>query len=375
MIYLDNAATTYPKPESVYKALDFANRNLSFNAGRGAYPKAKECLTVLDDLRKEIASFIKADYKDVSLLSSATEALNLIIYGLSLTKTSTVYVSPFEHNAIIRPLHNLQKKIGFKILVLPFNKKTWKPEVNKINDLFALNNPSVVFVSQVSNVTGLIVEYEPVFRIAKKFNSVNVLDSSQSYGIVPLNKNDVDYIVFAGHKSLYGPFGIAGFINLSSTELDIIKSGGNGSDTLNPEMPDKHHERYEAGSPNLPAAYGLLESIRWLKTVDVYHHEKCLTNYALEKLKTLDKINIFIPDNAESIFGIISIGIDGYSADEIGQILADEFEIMIRTGYHCSPLVHEFINSTKNGGTARISISYFNSKDDIDCLIDALAGF
>lgn len=375
MIYFDNAATTFPKPEAVYQALDFANRNLSFNAGRGAYPKAKEGVSILDDLRHEIASFVKADYRNVTLLSSATESLNLIILGLNLTKSSVVYVSPFEHNAIIRPLHCLQKSIGFRIEVLPFDKKTWKPDTDRINDLFALSKPTAVFISQISNVTGLIIEYEGIFESARKYGAINILDASQGYGVAPVNVVGVDFLVFAGHKSLYGPFGIAGFINFSNNELKIVKSGGNGSDTLNPDMPDNHHERYESGSPNVPAAYGLLTSIKWIKTKDLFTREKELTDYAINKLKEISKINLFVPENTDKLFGIISFSMDGYKADEIGQILSDEYEIMIRTGYHCSPLVHDFINSKYYGGTARISLSYFNTKEDIDCLVEALKSF
>lgn len=375
MIYFDNAATTYPKPECVYSALDFANRNLSFNAGRGSYPKAKEGIFVLNELRENIASFISTNYKNVTLLSSATEALNLIINGLDFNENSTVYISPFEHNAIIRPLHALQKKIGFEIVTLPFNKKTWKPDIGKISDLFALNKPSAVFISQISNVLGLKIDYKSIFEISKKYDALNILDASQGYGIVPINKDNTDFIVFAGHKSLYGPFGIAGFINLSGHELMIVKSGGNGSDTLNPEMPLHNFERYEAGSPNVPVAYGLLEAIKWIKNQDIFNHETELTKYAINKLSKIDKVNLFIPESTEDIFGIISISIDGYKADEIGQILSDEFDIMIRTGYHCSPLVHEFINSTNNGGTARISFSYFNSTKEIDSLVEALTTF
>ena len=375
MIYFDNAATTYPKPESVYKALDFANRNLSFNAGRGSYRKAKEGIEILNELRESLASFADAETKNVAILSSATEALNLIIGGLDLNENSSVYISPFEHNAIVRPLHNLQKKIGFKIHILPFNKKTWKPEVNKINDMFALNNPTAVFVSQISNVTGLNIDYKSIFSISKNYNSTNILDASQGFGVVRVSKSYIDFIVFAGHKSLYGPFGIAGFINLSDKELSVVKSGGNGSDTLNPEMPANNHERYESGSPNVPAAYALIKSIQWLKENDVFNHELKLTKYAIDRLSELEKVNLFLPDEKDNIIGIISFSVDGYNADEVGQILNDEFDIMIRTGYHCSPLVHDFISSTNTGGTARISFSYFNSVEEIDSLIEALTTF
>lgn len=375
MIYLDNAATTYPKPNEVYEALDFAHRNLSFNAGRGSYKQSKDCLLVLEELRKEIASICNGDYRDVALLSSATEALNIIINGLDLKDGMNVYITPFEHNAIIRPLYNIKKYVKINILVLPFDKETWEPELSKIENMFALNNPDVVFSSQISNVTGLMINYSPIFELAKKFKSKTVLDAAQGYGIIDINTKDADFIVFAGHKSLYGPFGIGGFVNLSDTCLKITKSGGTGSDTLNHDMPNSKYERYESGSPNVPAAYGTLAGIKWLKENNVINHEKELTKYLIDSLNNIEKLSVFAPSNKDNLLGIISFGIEGYTADEIGTILADEFDICIRTGYHCAPLVHEFINSTNNGGTARISISYFTSKSEIDQLLKALSTF
>lgn len=372
MIYLDNAATTYPKPKEVYDALDFAQHNLSFNAGRGAYKKSKECLQVLDDLRKEIASVCKTDYRNVSLLSSATEALNIIINGIQWRDGMNVYITPFEHNAIIRPLYNIKKNVDINIVVLPFNKETWEPELSKIENMFALQNPDVVFSSQISNVTGLMVDYSSIFELAKKHKCITVLDAAQGYGIVKLNTKNADFVVFAGHKSIYGPFGVGGFIDLHNLKLNVSKSGGTGSDTLNHFMPDSGYERYESGSPNVPAAYGALAGLKWVKQNDIESKEKELTKYLIDSLESLDKISIYVPKNREKIIGIVSISVDGYSAEEVGNILSDEFDICIRTGYHCAPLVHEFINSTINGGTARISISGFSSISDINALIDAL---
>ena len=372
MIYLDNAATTYPKPESVYKAMDFAQRNFSFNAGRGAYKQSRDCANVLDEARKELASICNADYRDVTLLSSATEALNLIINGLQLHDGSNVYITPFEHNAIIRPLYNIKRIININIHILPFNKVTWEPEINKIENMFALNNPDVVFSSQISNVVGLMINYVPIFQMAKKYNSVTVLDAAQGYGVVPVKTKDIDFLVFAGHKSLSGPFGIGGFINLKTRKLNVVKSGGTGSDTLNHFMPESGHERYESGSFNVPAAYALIEGVKWVKNNNIKEQEIELTQYLINSLKKLNKVNLYLPSNEEKVIGIVSISVDGYSADEIGNILSDEFNICIRTGYHCSPLVHEFINSTINGGTARISISGNSNVSDIDALISAL---
>ena len=375
MIYLDNAATTYPKPEEVYDALDFAQRNLSFNAGRGTYKKSQDCLLILESFRKEIAAICGGDYRDVAILSSATEALNIIINGIHWRDGMNVYITPFEHNAIVRPLYNIKKSVNINIHVLPFNKTTWEPELVKTENAFALNNPDVIFSSQISNVTGLLIDYSVIFDLAKKYKCITVLDAAQGYGVIDTYTKNIDFIVFAGHKSLYGSFGVGGFINLTDYKLNISKSGGNGSDTLNHDMPQSRHERYESGSPNVPAVYGTLEGIKWLKNNDVRNHEAKLTKYLIDSLESTEKVSVYAPKDKNKIFGIVSIAVDGYTADEVGKILADEFDICIRTGYHCAPLIHEFINSTINGGTARISISGFNTKEDIDSLISALNTF
>ena len=375
MIYLDNAATTYPKPKEVYDALDFAQRNLSFNAGRGTYKKSQDCLLILESFRKEIAAICGGDYRDVAILSSATEALNIIINGIDWRDGMNVYITPFEHNAIVRPLYNIKKSVNINIHVLPFNKITWEPELAKTENAFALNNPDVIFSSQISNVTGLLIDYSVIFELAKKYKCITVLDAAQGYGVIDTYTKNIDFIVFAGHKSLYGSFGVGGFINLTDYKLNISKSGGNGSDTLNHDMPQSRHERYESGSPNVPAVYGTLEGIKWLKNNDVRNHEAKLTKYLIDSLESIEKVSIYAPKDKNKIFGIVSIAVDGYTADEVGKILADEFDICIRTGYHCAPLIHEFINSTINGGTARISISGFNTKEDIDSLISALNTF
>ena len=209
--------------------------------------------------------------------------------------------------------------------------------------------------------------------ISKKYNSINILDASQGFGIVPItNKDNINYIVFAGHKSLYASFGIAGFIKLKSDILRQSIFGGTGSDTMNPNMPSNVPDGFEAGSPNIVSISGLDASIDWINSVDIYKHENELTSYLIDKLKKIKNIHIFIPNNIDKIFGIVSIGIDGYSSDDVGNILDDEFDICVRTGYHCAPLIHDFIGSLEYNGTVRISLNYFNTKNDIDILIKAL---
>lgn len=372
MIYLDNAATTYPKPEVVYTTLDNANRKLAFNAGRGSYKKAQEVSKIIQETKQLLADLVHTTPDKVAFESSATESLNIIINGLDLCQGDTVYVSPFEHNAVIRPLYNLQKETGINIEIIPFDEKTWQLKEEDLKDLLTLKPPKAVFCSHISNVTGYILPFEQLFKAFKRYNAVTVIDCSQSLGVLNPDTENVDFLVFAGHKSLYASFGIAGFFNLSNMILKITKSGGTGSDSLNHDMPESGAGRYEAGSLNGVAVAGLNASLKWLKINPVYEHEKELTDYALEQLKTVEKVNVFLPDTTERIFGVISIDVDGYTAADVGSILSDEYDICVRTGYHCSPFVHEFIGSKNYLGTIRIGLGAFTTKDDIDALIDAL---
>ena len=197
MVYLDNAATTYPKPEVVYRALDEANRTLAFNAGRGSYKESSEAFQLIEKTREKVGSIVGKDKSSVIFASSATEALNQIIYGLSLKEGDTVLVSPFEHNAVMRPLHLLEKNIGIKIEQIPFCLDTWELEIEKFQSIVALRRPKAVFVSQISNVTGYLLPYKEIFEITSE-TAINVLDASQGFGIVPIkDKKNIDYVVFA----------------------------------------------------------------------------------------------------------------------------------------------------------------------------------
>lgn len=372
MIYLDNAATTYPKPENVYEALNIGNRN-AFNAGRGSYKVAREASILKENVRKKILDLNGLKNGKVIYTDSATSALNNIIFGLDIKEGDYIYVSPFEHNSIIRPLEELKKRYNINISVLPFNKKTWQPELEEIENQFALYKPKAIFLSHVSNVTGYILPYDKIFEKGIKYNAINILDSSQGYGVIKINdSSNINYIVFAGHKSLYASFGIAGYIKLKADNLKKNIFGGTGSDTLNPNMPEIFPDGYEAGSSNIVGIYGLNASIDWLNKTDIYTCEKNMTEYLISELDKLEKIKVFLPQDQEMIFGVISIGVKGYNADDVGTILDDEFDICVRTGYHCAPLVHEFIGSLEYSGTVRISMSYFTTKEEIDYLISAL---
>lgn len=372
MIYLDNAATTFPKPEEVYLALDRANREYAFNSGRGSYKKAKEISKIIDETREGIGTFVGVDKNKVVFSASATEALNIIIFGLEWKEGDNVYVTPFEHNSILRPLAEIKKRYNINIEIIPFDKETWEVSEN-IDDIFAIKNPKYIFCSAKSNVTGYELPYQKIFELGNKYKSINILDAAQSFGVdKSVTCENVDFIVFAGHKSLYASFGIAGFIDCKGSEIKKLFFGGTGSDSLNMDMPNDLPNKYEAGSKNSVAIYGLNASIKWIKRNDIKGKEKMLFSYFCDKIKDNKKIITYLPENTENFTGIISINVKGYTSDEVGTILDEEFDICVRTGYHCSPLVHDFIDSKEYYGTVRISFNYFNTIEDIDILIEAL---
>jgi len=375
MIYLDNSATTYPKPECVYKALDIANRDMAFNAGRGSYKMARQISDKIDETRELVANIIKTNKNNVIFKNSSTSALNNILLGLEWNEGDNVYISPFEHNSVIRPLEQIKRKYNINEIILPFDKTTW--DINdEVWNMFALKKPKCVICSSKSNVTGYKLPTKEIFRESKKYNSINVLDGSQSFGVDRnISTENTDFIVFAGHKSLYASFGVAGFIKLTDTKLKIVEFGGTGSDSLNLNMPEVLPSKYEAGSKNVVAIMGLNESIKWLEKNHIEQKEKELTNYLYEKLKEIPKVIIYTPTEAEKCVGILSINIEDYSPEDVATILDEDFDIAVRSGYHCAPFVHEFIGSKEYNGTVWISLNYFNSKEEIDKLIEALYTF
>ncbi len=372
MIYLDNAATTYPKPECVYKRIEEASRN-AFNSGRGSYKVAKEKSKIIDETRYGILSLNNINDGTVVFTPSATLALNQIIFGIEFKKGDYVYVTPFEHNAVMRPLEQIRKVIGIEIVEIPFDRDLYELKKDELNNLFATKKPKAVFCSQVSNILGLLIDYKTIFELSDKYNAINVLDASQGYGIVKIdNKTKYSFIVFAGHKSLYAMFGIAGYIVKNGNKLKQTLFGGTGSDSLNLSIENKFPNGFESGSYNIVAIESLHESINWLKENDVYEHERQLTRYLIEELMEIKKLEVYVPNNIDLIFGIVAFNHKELAANDLGMILSEDYDICIRTGYHCAPLVHKWLGTEEVGGECRVSVGYINRNEDLDFIISIL---
>lgn len=376
MIYLDNAATTFPKPQSVYERMDWANRNIAINAGRGAYKLAQEATKIIDETRELILSISHSvGYEKVVLTNSATMSLHIILNGIEFVEGDVVYVSPFEHNAVARTLNEISKRKKIIIKELPLIEGKTELDFEQIKYLFIKQKPKCVCCTHVSNVIGYILPVKEIFEIAKEYDSITVLDASQSFGLIDFKSSDVkaDFIVFAGHKTLYGPIGVAGFIDVSNIILNITFAGGTGSDSLNLSMPQESPYRYEAASKDIVSIVGLNQALKVLNQKDIFKKEKELSLYLIGELKKIPEVIIYIPeDYKNNHIGVVSFNLEKYKSEEIGTIFDKDFDIAVRAGYHCAPYIHRYIRDEKFVGTVRIGLGQFNTKEHIDHLLAAV---
>lgn len=375
MVYLDNAATTFPKPETVYLVMDEMNRHGAVNAGRGSYKVAKEASSLIADTKSKLAKLFHCEnYANIVFTPSITHALNQIIYGLDITANTTIYLSPYEHNAVARTVNAIQKKSGCMVKLLPITEDTLEINIEETEYLFHRNEPDIVIMNVISNVTGYRLPVEAVFQRAKQFGAVTIADAAQAAGLIDINMKTffADIICYAGHKTLYGPFGIGGFAIERRLKLQQIFNGGTGSNSLSLSMPEQGAERYEAASMNIVAIAGLNAS---LKVLDQKNHEKKvreITAYLINRLEDIPSVTLMGIADAKQCYGIVSFVVEGYNSNEVGNILDDEFDIAVRTGYHCAPFIHKYLNDMKYGGTIRIGVGIFNTEKDIDEIAEAL---
>lgn len=374
MVYLDNAATTFPKPEAVYIAMDKISREGAVNAGRGAYKLAQKANKMVTETKNMLRELVHVDISAPVVFSpSVTIAMNQIVNGIELRKNDVIYVSPYEHNAVARSVHELAKKQSLIVKEIPINDSL-EIDIEGMKYAFAVDKPNAVFCTHVSNVTGYILPVEKIFKESKKYGAINILDSAQSMGLLEIRADliDVDIIAFAGHKTLYGPFGIGGFINVSKIKLNVFLSGGTGTNSLNLEMPDDMEGRYEASSSNIVAIAGLNAALNELNVEQNFSCEKYLTDYLIGKLTEIDNIKLYLPNDLSKHVGIVSFSVDGYKSEDVGTILDEDYDIAVRTGYHCAPYIHKYLNDMSVNGTIRIGIGRFTTLLDIDFLINAL---
>ncbi len=372
--YFDNAATTFPKPAEVYDFMDSFYRSCGGNAGRGQYKQAADSTRIISETRELLKQLLSCSNKDVIFTPSATIALNMIIQGLIVNSNiKNVWISPFEHNAVTRVLYNLEKTENIQVNVLPITED-YKYDFEEINSQFNNIVPELVILSHGSNVCGIITPVEKICELAKKHNAITVLDMAQTAGLVPLNvgNNNIDFAVFAGHKTLLGPFGISGFVKNRDVDLKPILFGGTGVESANQDMPETIPYKYEMGSQNIQAIAGLHEALKWwlANTDSIRQKEKDNHKKLYELLSNYQFIKIVGSKDFENTIGVISCLFENYTADEIGNVLDDK-DVAVRTGLQCSPLAHKTLG-TFPSGTVRFSVQYYTNDSDFEGLKNAL---
>lgn len=375
MIYLDNAATTFPKPEAVYHEMDHFSREGAVNAGRGGYKAAKYASAVIESTKDKIRQLINSDKLSPVIFSpSITIALNQVISGYEWKNNAVVYVSPFEHNAVARTLNYLKKQSDIDIEELPLDENRLMIDIEKTKVLFSQKHPTAVFCTHISNVTGYILPVQKIFGEAKRYGAFTVLDTAQSLGLIPVDSRtmNADVIAFAGHKTLYGPLGIGGFVNIAETPLKEMIVGGTGSDSLNLDMPQNNESKYEAASSNILAIIGLKAALEVINQNENYCKEKQLTEYLIKKLNQNSDVKLYLPEDLSEHIGVVSFSVQGYMSSDVGMILDEDYDIAVRTGYHCAPFIHKYLKDEKTMGTVRVGISQYTMVDDIDRLVEAL---
>ena len=374
MAYFDNAATTYPKPETVYQSMDQFQRHTGGSFGRGNYEFSNSAKGLVDDTRKAIKQLLHCPAKQVVFEPSATISLNIIIQGIIQKGARNIYISPFEHNAVTRTLHHYKKRGQIKVEELAVDQKL-NYDIQRIRFQFETTPPDFVIVSHASNVIGLVAPVEEVFSLAKEFHAITLLDMAQTAGLVDLDigKEIFDFAVFAGHKTLLGPTGISGFVMKTGIALEPVFFGGTGFDSANQDMPTSLPERFEFGTMNSVGIAGLNASVKWIlqQGVDALAAAEAENrNKLLTLLKEYDYISIIGDIDGRDYVGIVSCVMDDISSDVAGQLFSER-NIAVRTGLHCAPNAHKFLK-TFPAGTIRFSVNSFTTDEDFAVLREAL---
>lgn len=369
-MYLNNAATSFPKPPQVIAAVSRALESLPVESGRSG--SGVDVLTVCRSLLAELFSVKEANR--VILTPSATVALNAVIWGCLRHRSGHVISTILEHNSVLRPLAHWRRESGGDVELLSPDVRRQVP-ANRIRECIRPATRLIV-VTHASNVTGWIQPVEDVAEVAAKASVPMLIDASQSAGAIPLHMDSLPgrvFVVAAGHKGLYGPSG-TGLLIVPDGELPPLIQGGTGIRSESEFQPVALPLLYEAGTPNLPGFAGLCEGVGFVleRGVHVLGGMRAeLTLYLRDRLADIKKVRIVDFPETAALTGILSFIVDGPEPDELGYALREIFEIEVRTGLHCAPPIHRFLGTAPKG-TVRVSFGAFNTREEIDLFVDAV---
>jgi cysteine desulfurase family protein len=372
-VYLDNGATSYPKPDIVYNAVVEYMRRNGASPGRGNYGRALDADRLVYATRKALSKLLGIPRPGrIIFTCNATEAINMALKGY-LKPGDRVLTSSYEHNAVVRPLKKLEAERGIEVLHIPCTHEgvldlPWMRRM--------IHSAALVVVAHGSNVIGCVTPLDEVVSRAHEHNVPVLADAAQTAGVYPINVNEVpvDMLAFTGHKGLLGPTGTGGLYLREGIELSTLKEGGTGGMSLSPFPPDEPPDRYEAGTMNVCGIAGLYAAVEFLLETGVdtvRRHEADLTQLLLEELNTVPGLTNYGPASAEDRLGLVSFNIQGKDPHKVSIILDRDYGIMVRSGLHCAPQAHRLLG-TAPCGTVRATLGYFNKNEDIMQLVAAL---
>lgn len=377
LIYFDNAATAWPKPEGVYKFMIDFYRSTGVNPGRSGFDLALEAGSLLDRLRKRLTKFFGGDEDTPERLCfgyNATDALNLIIAG-SLVAGDHVITTNLEHNSVIRPINHLVRDGGVTATFVPFDGAGF---VDPDDIARAIRpNTKLVIVNHGSNVIGTVQPVKEIGRICREKGITFAIDTAQTAGVVPINMKEmnIDVLAFTGHKALMGSMGIGGLCVRKHVHLGQTRSGGTGVRSAYPYHLEEYPWRMEFGTPNMVGVAALWAGQDWLDAngVEAIHaRELRLARKLVDGLRQIERVRLYCSDSLDNHLSTITMNVDGLEASDVGIILDVDHDIATRTGLHCAPLVHQQLGTLEMHGGVRFSIGAFNTEEQVDAAIHAI---
>lgn len=375
MIYLDNAATSWPKPEAVYRAIDEYMRHIGANPGRSGHQLSIQAGRIVYETRESLATlFGIGDPTSVILTSNATEALNLVISGL-LKQGDQVITSSMEHNSMMRPLRAAERK-GVEVTVVGCTPEGILHPADIERAIGS--NTRLVALNHASNVVGTLLPIAEVGQIARKRNVLFLVDVAQTAGCQPIDVEtlNIDLMAFSGHKGLFGPQGTGGLYIRKGIESSIepLKHGGTGSRSEYEYQPDFLPDKYESGTPNTVGIGGLGAGVSFVLEhgVGIRRKEEKLTKALLDGLRSVAGVTIYGHGDPSGRAAVISFNISGLTPSEVAIHLEEEHGILCRPGLHCAPTTHKTLGTFPQG-TVRLSPGYFTSDEDIEKTVEAVS--
>ncbi|WP_411676992.1 aminotransferase class V-fold PLP-dependent enzyme [Caproicibacter sp.] len=375
MIYLDNAATTYPKPNSVSSATALALRKYGANPGRAGHNMSIAAAEEIYRCRTAAADFFRApDPECVAFTLNCTHALNYVLKGL-LKPGDHAVTSCLEHNAVSRPLHALSEA-GVEVSVAQVYPGDNDATVDSFRRAIR-SNTRLIVCTHASNVWGIRLPVERLAALGHEYRIQIAVDCAQSAGVLPIDMADsgIDYLCIAGHKGLYGPMGTGLLITANGSGLSTLIEGGTGTNSAQEEQPDGMPERMESGTQNMPGIAGLRAGIEFVKargTDRIFQHEMTLTRHLYERLAGMKNIRLYTDEPTPRYFApVLSFNVGDLPSEIVGRKL-NEHGIAVRTGLHCAPAAHRFFGTLEQGAV-RVCPSVFTRRQEIDRLVQVLA--